>query len=90
MAARRTKLTPIMVARRPSNLDALVLYSTDGVLCSYALGFDAECMYSAWGGIRLGEMTFGNQKQRGMVELYLYTSSGRDRIPPNRFFWPGR
>ena len=52
-----------------------ILFSTGGVLCSYALGFDAECMFSAWGGIQLGGMTVGGRVSWGMAELYPYTFS---------------
>jgi hypothetical protein len=53
-----------------------ILFSTGGVLCSYALGFDAECMYSAWGGIQLGGMNVSGQPRWGMAEsVTLFTAA---------------
>jgi hypothetical protein len=52
-----------------------ILFSTGGVLCSYALGFNADCMYTAWGGIQLGGMVVGGKPHWGMSELYPWTFS---------------
>jgi hypothetical protein len=50
-----------------------ITFSSGGILCSSQLGFNAECMYTAWGGITLG---VGKDAHYGMAELYPYSFSG--------------
>jgi hypothetical protein len=47
-----------------------ITFSSGAVLCSAELGFDADCMYTAWGGIQMGVGS-----SWGMTDLYPYTFS---------------
>jgi hypothetical protein len=47
-----------------------ITFSSGAILCSALLGFDADCMYTAWGGIQLGVGS-----SWGMTQLYPYTFS---------------